>query len=45
MNTVMMTKKLKENMMNSNDPITEIIIKANNEMGSPIITARFLIFL
>ena len=31
--------------MNNNDPMTEVIIKANNEMGSPIITARFLISL
>jgi hypothetical protein len=41
----MMTKKLKEKMMNSNDPMTDVIIKANNEMGSPIMTARFRISL
>ncbi|AWX43609.1 hypothetical protein HME9304_00600 [Flagellimonas maritima] len=41
----MMTNKLKEKMMNSNDPITDVIIKANNEIGNPIITARFRISL
>ena len=41
----MMTKKLKEKMINSNDPMTDVIIKANNEMGKPIITARFRISL
>ena len=41
----MMTKKLKEKMMNSNAPMTDVIIKANNEMGNLIITARFRISL
>ena len=41
----MMTKKLKEKMMNNNDPMTDVIIKAKNEMGNPIITARFRISL
>ena len=40
-----MTKKLKEKMMNSNEPMTDVIIKANNEMGNLIITARFRISL
>ncbi len=41
----MMTKKLNEKMISSNDPMTDVIIKANNEMGNPIITARFRISL
>ena len=45
MNIDMITKKLKEKMMNSNDPMTDVIIKANNDIGNPIITARFLISL
>lgn len=44
-NTEMMTAKLKENMMNNSEPITEVIIIANNEMGKPIIIARFRMFL
>ncbi|CAL2104161.1 conserved protein of unknown function [Tenacibaculum sp. 190130A14a] len=41
----MITAKLNEKMMNNNDPITEIIMMANNEMGNPIIIARFRMFL
>ncbi|WP_298554629.1 hypothetical protein [uncultured Algibacter sp.] len=37
--------KLKEKMMINNDARIETIIKANREMGSPKITARFLMFL
>ena len=44
-NTEMITVKLKEKMMNSNEPITTVIIKANNDMGRPIITARLRMFL
>ncbi|GAA3508487.1 hypothetical protein GCM10022393_19770 [Aquimarina addita] len=44
-NTQIMTKKLKEKMISNNEPITDVIISANNEIGKPIITARFLIFL
>ncbi len=40
-----MTKKLKEKMTNNNEPITAVIISANSDMGKPIITARFLMFL
>ena len=39
-NTEMITVKLNEKMMNSKEPITTVIIKANNDMGRPIITAR-----
>ena len=45
MNTEMITAKLKEKIMNNNEPITVVIIKANNDMGSPMITARLRIFL
>ncbi|WP_445735238.1 hypothetical protein [Mariniflexile sp.] len=41
----MITVKLNEKMMNSNEPITTVIIKANNDMGRPIITARLRMFL
>lgn len=41
----MMTPKLNENMMMSNDAKMETIIKANSEMGRPKMTARFRIFL
>jgi hypothetical protein len=44
-NTQMITKKLKEKMINSNEPMTDTIIRANSEIGNPIITARFLMFL
>ena len=37
--------KLKEKMMINNDAKIETIINANREMGSPKITARFLMFL
>lgn len=40
-----MTEKLKEKMINNNDPIIAVIMSTNNEMGSPIIIARFLMFL
>lgn len=45
MNTEMITTKLNEKMMNNNEPITEAIMMANNEMGKPIIIARFRMFL
>ncbi len=41
----MITEKLKENMIHNRDPITTVIIKANNDIGRPIIIARFLMFL
>ena len=41
----MMTLKLNEKMMMSNDASMETIIKANREMGRPKMTARFRIFL
>ena len=44
-NTEMMTVKLNEKMMNNKEPITDVIINANNDMGSPIITARLRMFL
>ena len=37
--------KLKEKMMINNDAKIETIINANREMGSPKMTARFLMFL
>jgi hypothetical protein len=37
--------KLKEKMMINNDARIETIISTNREMGSPKITARFLMFL
>ncbi|WP_262709943.1 hypothetical protein [Flavivirga rizhaonensis] len=40
-----MTAKLNEKMMNNNEPMTTVIIKANNDMGKPIITARLRMFL
>jgi hypothetical protein len=44
-NTDTMTTKLNEKMMNNKEPITDVIIKANWDMGSPIITARLRMFL
>lgn len=44
-NTIKTTKKLNENMISNNVPRTDVIISANSEIGKPIITARFLIFL
>jgi hypothetical protein len=43
--TEIMTAKLKEKMMIKREPIIAVIINANSEIGSPIISARFLIFL
>jgi hypothetical protein len=43
--TPMIIPKLKEKMMMSNEAKMETIIKANREMGSPKMTARFLMFL
>jgi len=37
--------KLKEKMMTNSDARIETIIKANREIGSPKMTARFLMFL
>jgi hypothetical protein len=37
--------KLKEKMMINSDARMETIIKANREIGSPKMTARFLMFL
>jgi len=37
--------KLKEKIMTNSDARIETIIKANREMGSPKMTARFLMFL
>jgi len=42
---LMIIPKLKEKMMINNDAKIETIINANREMGSPKITARFLMFL
>jgi hypothetical protein len=44
-NTAMITVKLNEKIMNSKEPITAVIIRANSDMGKPIITARFRMFL
>tara|TARA_R110002033_G_scaffold77030_3_gene128747 strand:- start:58 stop:291 length:234 start_codon:yes stop_codon:yes gene_type:complete len=44
-NTPIIIPKLKENMMMSNEAKIETIIKANREMGSPKMTALFLMFL
>ncbi|SRX76302.1 hypothetical protein AEQU3_03302 [Aequorivita antarctica] len=41
----MIIPKLKEKMITKSDAIIEIIITANREMGSPNMTARFLMFL
>ncbi len=43
--TETMTAKLNEKMMTNSEPITDIIIKANSDMGSPMITARLRMFL
>ncbi len=40
-----MTLKLNEKMMNNNEPITAVIIRANRDIGNPINIARFRIFL
>tara|TARA_R110000796_G_scaffold51677_7_gene121920 strand:- start:1425 stop:1649 length:225 start_codon:yes stop_codon:yes gene_type:complete len=37
--------KLKEKIITNSDASMETIIKANREMGSPNMTARFLMFL
>ncbi|MEJ4089119.1 MULTISPECIES: hypothetical protein [Flavobacteriaceae] len=44
-NTPIIIPKLKEKMMMSNEAKIETIIKANREMGSPKMTALFLMFL
>jgi len=44
-NTPMMIPKLNEKMMTNSEARMETIIKANREMGSPKMTARFLMFL
>jgi len=41
----MMTVRLKEKIIISSDPTTEIIISAKSEMGKPHIIALFLMFL
>jgi hypothetical protein len=43
--TPIIIPKLKEKIMTKSEATTEIIIRANREMGSPKMTARFLIFL
>jgi hypothetical protein len=45
MATPIIIAKLNEKMMTINDASTDIIIKANREMGNPKMTARFLMFL
>jgi len=44
-NTPIIITKLNEKMMMSNEAKMETIIKANREMGSPKMTALFLMFL
>jgi hypothetical protein len=44
-NTPMIIPKLNEKMMMSKEAKMETIIRANREMGSPKMTARFLMFL
>ncbi|WP_194850157.1 hypothetical protein [Nonlabens antarcticus] len=44
-NTPIIIPKLNENMMMSKEANMETIIKANSEMGSPKMTALFLMFL
>lgn len=39
-----MTPRLKEKMMINKEPMTDTIIRANNEMGSPMTMARLRIF-
>jgi len=39
-----MTPKLKENMMINREPMTDTIMRAKREMGSPRIMARLRIF-
>ena len=43
--TPIITPKLKEKMMTKREVTIEIIIRANKEMGSPKMTALFLISL
>jgi hypothetical protein len=45
MNMPMIIPKLNEKMMTIKDASMDIIIKANREMGSPKMTAFFLMFL
>tara|TARA_R110000744_G_scaffold56588_1_gene119357 strand:+ start:31081 stop:31329 length:249 start_codon:yes stop_codon:yes gene_type:complete len=44
-NTPMIIPKLNEKMMTNSEARIETIIMANREMGSPKMTARFLMFL
>jgi hypothetical protein len=44
-NTPMMIPKLNEKMMTNSETRMETIIRANRDMGSPKITALFLMFL
>ncbi|WP_405198857.1 hypothetical protein [Christiangramia sp. LLG6405-1] len=44
-NTPIIIPKLKEKMMMSNEAKMETIIRANREMDSPKMTARFRMFL
>tara|TARA_R110000850_G_scaffold109507_5_gene222580 strand:+ start:1297 stop:1521 length:225 start_codon:yes stop_codon:yes gene_type:complete len=44
-NAPMIIPKLKEKMMINSEAKMETIIRANREMGSPKMTARFLMFL
>ena len=44
-NTPMIIPKLNEKMMTSSEARMETIIMANKDMGSPKMTARFLMFL
>jgi hypothetical protein len=43
--TPIIIKKLNEKMMINNEASIETIINANREIGSPKMTARFLMFL
>jgi hypothetical protein len=36
---------LKEKMINKSEPIMAVTMRANNDMGKPMIIARFLMFL
>ncbi|HEY9185833.1 MAG TPA: hypothetical protein VIM94_10950 [Salegentibacter sp.] len=44
-NTVVTAPKLKENIITSSDPTTDIIISAKSDTGKPQIIALFLMFL
>jgi len=44
-NIPIIIRKLKEKIITNSDASMETIIKANREMGSPNMTARFLMFL